>query len=148
MNTSGILEPDNIYTREAPEHNIETLPKEQQITLIKILKTDDIKSISDIKVWEDDHQTCVSAKINGVEVPFWWSGPELVGHLMYSGVTPLAKKKVFDWLQERIEMAADDNEALYDLLQNRKKFAQNAEIKKNVGSEVSSHFNDIIDNIL
>jgi hypothetical protein len=142
MNTGSILD---VQDGDSPDHNIETLPREQQIALIKIKKPEDIKTISDIKVWEDDRQTCVSAKINGIEVPFWWSGPTLVGHLMYSNVTPLAKKEVVDWLQERIEMAADDNDELYNLIQKIKK---NTEIKKNVGSEVSSHFNDIIDNIL
>jgi uncharacterized protein YacL (UPF0231 family) len=139
------MEPDYIRAGNAPKDNLETLPTKQQIKILQIQKPEDVKTISDIKVWIDDNEVCVSAKINDVELPFWWAGASLVGHLMYGNTIPGAKKQIFEWLQEKIQTAYEEDENFSNVVD---KFKQNQQIKSNVGPEVASKFNDIIDNIL
>jgi len=142
MNTGGILEPDEGTPKT---HYIHELSSQQIISLVKIQKPEDIKTISDVIYWEDDRTICVGALINGIEVAWWWQGPELLGHLMYSNIAPKAKKEVFDSLKDLIDRTAEQEENVAEIVD---KVEQNQQIKKNVGTEVSSHFNDIIDNIL
>ena len=142
MNTGGILEPDEGTPKT---HFIHELPPQQIISLVKIQKPEDIKTISDVIYWEDDRTICVGALINGIEVAWWWQGPELLGHLMYSNVTLEAKKEVFDALKDLIDRTAEQEENVAKIVDE---VEQNQQIKKNVGPEISSHFNDIIDNIL
>ncbi len=142
MNTGGILEPDEGTPKT---HYIHELSPEQIISLVKIQKPEDIKTISDVIYWEDDRTICVGALINGIEVAWWWHGPHLLGHLMYSNIVPEAKKEVLDALKDLIDRTAEQEESVAEIVD---KVEQNQQIKKNVGPEVSSHFNEIIDNIL
>jgi hypothetical protein len=141
MNTGKVLVPDE----KTPQTNIYELPPQQIISLVKIQKPEDIKTVSDVIYWEDDRTICVGALINGIEVAWWWQGPELLGHLMYSNVTLEAKKEVFDSLKDLIDRTAEQEENVAKIVDE---VEQNQQIKKNVGPEISSHFNDIIDNIL
>ena len=124
---------------------IHELPSKQIMSLIQIQKPEDIKSIDNILYWEDDHVLCVGAKINGIEVSWWWYGPDLLGHLMYSNVVPEAKKQVFNSLKELIFRSAEQERNVAEIMD---KFKQGQQIKSNVGPEVASKFNEIIDNIL
>jgi len=140
-----ILEPEYIGVARAPDHNLETLPQKQQFAILAIEKPEDIKSIADIKTWIDDRQVCVAVKINGVELPFWWSGEALVGHLMYGNVVPEARKQILEWIQEKVRITYENDENFSNVVD---KFKKNQQIKSNVGSEVASKFNEIIDNLL
>jgi len=142
MNTGGILEPDE---GKPQTEFIHELPPQQITSLVKIQKPEDIKTISDVIYWEDDHALCVGALINGIQVAWWWHGPHLIGHLMYSNIVPAAKKEVFDSLKDLIDRSAEQEDNVAKIID---KIEKNQQIKKNVGKEVSSHFNDIIDNIL
>jgi len=142
MNTGGILEPDEGTPKT---HFIHELPPQQIISLVRIQKPEDIKTISDVIYWEDDRTLCIGALINGIQVAWWWHGPHLIGHLMYSNIVPAAKKEVFDSLKDLIDRSAEQEDNVAKIVD---KIEKNQQIKKNVGSEVSSHFNDIIDNIL
>jgi len=142
MNTGSILEPDEGTPQTEFIHE---LPSQQITSLVKIQKPEDIKTISDVIYWEDDHALCVGALINGIQVAWWWHGPHLIGHLMYSNIVPAAKKVVFDSLKDLIDRSAEQEDNVAKIVD---KIEKNQQIKKNVGSEVSSHFNDIIDNIL
>ena len=141
MNTGKVLDPDE----RTPQTNIYELPPQQIISLVKIQKPEDIKTISDVIYWEDDRTICVGALINGIEVAWWWSGPHLLGHLMYSNIVPAAKKEVFDSLKDLINRAAEQEQNVAEIVD---KVEQSKQIKSNVGPEVASKFNDIIDNIL
>ena len=144
-----ILEPEYVGLEGAPDDNLETLPQKQQIAIIQINAPQRIKTISDIKTWVDDKEVCVSAKINGIELPFWWSGASLVGHLMYSNVVPGAKQQVFEWIQEKIQTAYEEYEDFSNLVD---KVRENEEVKANVrakvGSDLPGNFDKLIDNIL
>lgn len=124
---------------------IHELPDRQIMTLVQIQKPEDIKTVDDIITWEDDNALCIGAKINGVEVCWWWYGPSLVGHLMYSNVVPQAKKEVFNYLSDLIKRTAEQEENVAKIVD---KVEQGQQIKSNVGPEVASKFNEIIDNIL
>jgi hypothetical protein len=64
---------------------------------------------------------------------------------MYSNIVPAAKKEVFDALKDLIDRTAEQEENVAKIVD---KVEQSQQIKKNVGPEVSGHFNEIIDNIL
>ena len=64
---------------------------------------------------------------------------------MYSNVVPEAKKEVFDALKELINRSAEQEENVAKIVD---KIEQGQQIKSNVGPEVASKFNEIIDNIL
>lgn len=137
-----ILEPNE----ETPQNDfIHELPPQQIMSLVKIQKPEDIKTIDNLIYWEDDRTLCIGVLINGIEVCWWWSGPHLIGHLMYSNVVPEAKKEVFDALKELINRSAEQEENVAKIVG---KIEQGQQIKSNVGPEVASKFNDIIDNIL
>lgn len=144
-----VLEPEYVGLEGAPDHNLETLPQKQQIVIILIKRPEDIKSISEIKTWVDDREVCVSAKINGIELPFWWSGPALVGHFMYGNTVPEAKQQIFEWLQEKVNTVYEEDEKFSKLVD---KIKENEQIKANVGAktgpEFASTFNKFVDNIL
>ena len=102
-----ILEPNE----ETPQNDfIHELPPQQIMSLVKIQKLEDIKTIDNLIYWEDDRTLCVGVLINGIEVCWWWHGPHLIGHLMYSNVVPEAKKEVFDALKELINRSAEQEE--------------------------------------
>lgn len=139
---SKILEPDE----DTPKIGfIHELPPQQIMSLVKIQKLEDIKTIDNLIYWEDDRTLCIGVLINGIEVCWWWHGPHLIGHLMYSNVVPQAKIEVLIALQELIHRSAEQEENVAKIMN---KIQQNQQIKSNVGSEVASKFNDIIDNIL
>ena len=139
---SKILQPNE----ETPQNDfIHELPPQQITSLVKIQKLEDIKTIDNLIYWEDDRTLCVGVLINGIEVCWWWHGPHLIGHLMYSNVVPEAKKEVFNSLKGLIKRTAEQEENVAKIVD---KFKQNQQIKSNVGPEVASKFNDIIDNIL
>jgi|694.fasta_scaffold21700_4 hypothetical protein len=143
------LEPEYVGNKGAPTNNLETLPQKQQIAIILIKRPEDIKTISEIKTWIDDREVCVSAKINGIELPFWWAGPALVGHFMYGNFIPEAKQQIFEWLQEKINTTYDEDEKFSMLVD---KIKENEQMKANVGAktgpEFASTFNKFVDNIL
>jgi len=139
---SKILEPNEGSPKTEFIHE---LPPRQIMSLIQIQKPEDIKTVDDIIYWEDDHMLCVGAKINGIGVSWWWYGPHLIGHLMYSNIVPEAKKEVFNALKELIDRTAEQEQNVAEIMD---KYEQGQQIKSNVGPEVASKFNDIIDNIL
>lgn len=139
---SKILEPNE----KTPQIGfIHELPPRQIMSLVKIQKPEDIKTIDNVIYWEDDRTLCIGALINGIEVCWWWHGPHLIGHLMYSNIVPEAKKEVFNYLSDLIKRTAEQEENVAKIVD---KVEQGQQIKSNVGPEVASKFNDIIDNIL
>jgi hypothetical protein len=139
---SKILEPNE----ETPQTGfIHELPPRQIMSLAKIQKPEDIKTIDNLIYWEDDRTLCIGVLINGIEVCWWWHGPHLIGHLMYSNVVPEAKNEVFNSFKELIKRTAEQEENVAKIVD---KVEQGQQIKSNVGPEVASKFNEIIDNIL
>lgn len=139
---NGVIEPDEGTPRV---DYIFALPRRQIVKLLQIKKPEDIKSISDIITWEDDHTLCVGAMINGIEVSWWWYGPSLVGHLMYSNIVPQAKKEVFDYLRELIKRTAENEEGFAKIVDQ---VEQDEQTIKNIGPEAAKDFDEIIRNIL
>lgn len=51
--------------------------------------------------WEDDNCPCVGARINGVELGFWWLTPELAA-AFYCPDSPKARQSIFETLRDAI----------------------------------------------
>jgi hypothetical protein len=45
--------------------------------MMLIRQPHDIKTVEDIAWWEDDHEPCFGAKINGTFVSFWWMDEQM-----------------------------------------------------------------------
>ena len=78
-------------------------------TLMEISGPDDIKSCQITNDWEDDHLVCLSAKINGIELSFWWVGWDGAGAFKYAEDSGEAREGVFNALKHEIENWKEDS---------------------------------------
>ena len=73
--------------------------------MMLIRQPHDIKVVEDIAWWEDDHEPCFGAKINGVYVSFWWADEQIGLAMVYKHTVTLlgAIREEIDRLEEQID---------------------------------------------
>lgn len=71
--------------------------------MMLIRKPHDIKTVEDIAWWEDDHEACFGAKINGVYVSFWWMDEHVGLALLYKHTVTIRST-----IAEEIDRLEDD----------------------------------------
>jgi hypothetical protein len=102
------------------------LTEEERKTLTDIKAPNDIKTTECLAEWANDHVVCFGAKINGVELGFWWVGSNFGEYLGCAGGKPdgnsesdesaEARKKVFDALVNEIRNSKTPKEQMVKVM--------------------------------
>ena len=73
--------------------------------MMLIRQPHDIKTVEDIAWWEDDHEPCFGAKINGTYVSFWWADEQVGLAMVHKHTVTLlgAIREEIDRLEEQHE---------------------------------------------
>ena len=86
--------------------------------MLLIRKPHDIKTIEDIAWWEDDHEPCFGAKINGTYVSFWWMDEQVGLALVYKHTVTIRST-----IAEEIDRLEDQEEHYQQIERIRREIA-------------------------
>jgi len=96
------------------ERSLIGIPKEERKVLLSIRRPEDVKTCKVLNTWTDDHIDCVGVELNGVEVGFWWVGPEMCGAFKYWD-SATAKVDIVNMIAESVNTADQQCEGEDDL---------------------------------
>jgi hypothetical protein len=82
--------------------------------MMLIRQPHDIKTVEDIAWWEDDHEPCFGAKINGTYVSFWWMD-EQVGLALLHKHTVTIRSTIADEI-DRLEDQEEHYKRIHRIL--------------------------------
>lgn len=77
--------------------------KTEQLAAIRAFMADDTAPVQVVDTWTDDHIPCAKLLVGGMEVDWWWCGPETIAAATYASSSPVARADLIKAMQESLE---------------------------------------------